>query len=128
MYNYVFWFFYKYFEWKDKDDSTFIPTTLVVLCFCIHVFLGYSIYRVATHSNLLEWQTQLKYGQNKYVLILFIVIIMVIIWLLYYKKRATMIIGHYKDKKPFTVKSIFIITLIMIVPLVIAVLLTNLSV
>lgn len=98
MYNFIFWFFYKYFEWKNKDDSKFIPATLVIFTIVIHLFLLYSIYRFWTHTNALEWGTGLSYGQRKFLIF------------------------------PFLILNILLIVLIMVVPLIIAIRLTNMSI
>lgn len=128
MYNFIFWFFYKYFEWKNKDDSKFIPATLVIFTIVIHLFLLYSIYRFWTHTNALEWGTGLSYGQRKFLIFPFLILIFFIVWYFYYRKKSKTILAKYEGKKPFTVKNILLIILIMVVPLIIAIRLTNMSI
>lgn len=127
MYNFVFWFFYKFYEWKDKDDSTFIPATLVIFSFIIHLFLFYSIYRFTTHTNPLGWGTHLSYGQRKYLMLPFVILLFLGVWYFYYRKRSKAILMKYEGKRPFTIKNILLIVLIMVVPLIIAIRLTNMS-
>lgn len=128
MYNFIFWFFYKYFEWKDKDDSTFIPSALVIFSFIIHLFFFYSVYRISTHSNPLEWGSGLSYGQRKYLGFPFVMLLFFIIWYFYYRKKARQILSKYEGKKALTAKNIVLVLLIMVVPLIIAIKLTNLSI
>ena len=127
MYNFVFWFFYKYFEWKSKDDSTFIPATLVIFSFIIHLFLIYSIYRYGTHTNPLEWGTGLSYGQRKYLMFPFVILLFFLVWYFYYRKKSKAILSKFEGRKAFTVKNILLIILIMVVPLIIAIRFTNMS-
>lgn len=127
MYNFVFWFFYKFYEWKDKDDSTFIPAGPTVIAGIIHLFLFYSIYRFSTHTNPLEWGTGLSYGQRKYLMFPFVILLFFLVWYFYYRKKSKVILAKYEGKKPFTIKNILLIILIMVVPLIIAIRLTNMS-
>ena len=127
MYNFVFWFFYKHFEWKNKDDSTLIPAMLVLLSIVIHLAFVYSIYRYSTHTNPLEWGTELTYGQRKLIMFPFAILLFFLVWYFYYRKRSKTIISKYEGKKPFTIKNILLIILIMVVPLIIAIRLTNMS-
>ncbi len=127
MYNFVFWFFYKFYEWKDKDDSTLVPAAPAVIAGLIHSFLIYSIYRYATHTNPLEWGTGLSYGQRKYLMFPFVILLFFLVWFFYYRKKANEILSKYEGKNPFTVKNILLIILIMMVPLIIAIRLTNMS-
>lgn len=128
MYNFVFWFFYKYFEWQNKDDSSFIPAVLVIFSFIIHLFLIYSIYRYTAHANPLEWGTGLSYGQRKYLMFPFVILLFFLVWYFYYRKKSMPILAKYNGKKPFTLKNILLIILIMLVPLIIAIKLTNSSI
>lgn len=127
MYNFVFWFFYKFYEWKDKDDSTFIPATLVVLTAGEHLLLVYAIYRYATHTNPLEWGDSLSYGQRKYMMFPFVILFFFLVWYFYYRKKSKPILERYEGKRPFTIKNILLIILIMVIPLIIAIGLTNMS-
>lgn len=127
MYNFVFWFFYKFYEWKDKDDSTLIPTAPAVITGLIHLFLLYSIYRFSTHTNPLEWGTGLSYGQRKYLMFPFVILLFFLVWYFYYRKKSKAILSKYEGKKPFTIRNILLIILIMVVPLIIAIRLTNMS-
>src|SRR5690606_14207414 len=127
MYNFVFWFFYKYFEWKDKDDSTFIPSAVVILTVAFHLILLFSLLRYFTDINidLIPWGKDLSYGQRKYLGIPFVILLFFLVWYFYYRKKSKEILSKYDGRKPFTVMNILLIILIMVVPLIIAIGLTN---
>jgi len=129
MYNFVFWFFYKYFEWKDKDDSTFIPSAVVILTFTFHLILLFSLFRYFTdiNINLIPWGKDLSYGQIKYLGMPFVILLFILVWRFYYRKKAKIILSKYEGKKPFTIKNIWLIIFIMVVPLIVAIRLTNMS-
>ena len=129
MYNFVFWFFYKYFEWKDKDDSTFIPSAVVILTFTFHLILLFSLLRHFTDISidLIPWGKDLSYGQRKYLGMPFVMLLFFLVWYFYYRKKSKAILAKYEGKNPFTVKNILLIILIMIVPLIIAIRFTNMS-
>ena len=128
MYNFIFWFFYKFFEWKEKSRSTLIPAMIVVIAFMFHLGLVYSLFRYITHQNPLEWGGDLSYSDRKYLGMPFVLVIYLLIWHFYYRKRAARIMNSYEGKKPFTVRNIIFVLLITVVPLIIAIRLVNLSV
>lgn len=129
MYNFIFWFFYKYFEWKDRDDSTFIPSAVVILTLIFHSILLFSLLRHFNIINidLLPWGKDLSYGQRKYIGIPFIILLFFLVWYFYYRRKSKAILSSYEGKKPFTVKNILLVILIMVIPLIIAIRLTNLT-
>jgi hypothetical protein len=104
MYNFIFWFFYKFHEWKNKDNSSFVPSCAVMVAFIIHVFFIYSIFRYYTESNPLGWGNDLSYGQRKYLMFPFALLLFFLVWFLYYRKKAKYILAKYEGQKPFTVK------------------------
>jgi hypothetical protein len=128
MYNFIFWFFYKYFEWKDKDDSTFVPSCLVFLALAFHAILLYSILRYYSGVNPLGWGETLSYGQRKLIMFPFAILMFFLIWYFYYRKKAKQILEARQDRKALTVKNIVLVLLIMVVPLIIAIRFTNMSV
>lgn len=127
MYNFIFWFFYKYFEWKNKDESNFIPSALVVFTLSIHLFLVYSLVRFFTGINYLSFKTTLSYGERKFLLLPFVLLIFFVVWYFYYKPRTSIILENYKEKKPFTIRNYFYLFLIIILPLILAIQFTNSS-
>jgi len=119
MYNFIFWFFYKYFEWKDKDDSTFIPSTLVSISIISHLGLLYAIYKAISGLNPLEWGVDLSYGQRKVIYLPLVALLFTIVWYFYYKKHAKSILTKYEGKKPFTIRNIIYVLLIIAMPIII---------
>jgi hypothetical protein len=126
MYNFVFWFFYKFHQWRDKYDSVSLPSGAVMVTLIIHIGLVYSIFRFVNDSNPLGWGNNLSYGQRKYLMFPFGILSLVLIYF-YYRKKSKAILARYDGKKPFTVKNILLIILIMVVPLIIMIRLTNMA-
>src|SRR5690625_5266873 len=120
MYNFVFWFFYKYFEWKDKDDSTFIPSAVVILTFTFHLILLFSLFRYFTdiNINLIPWGKDLSYGQIKYLGMPFVILLFILVWRFYYHNKAKIIISMYECLKQFLIMNILLISLIIVVPFI----------
>jgi tellurite resistance protein TehA-like permease len=127
MYNFIFWFFYKFHEWKDKDNSSFVPSCVVMVVFIIHVGLRFSIIRYFSGITTPLWGEELSYGQRKYLMFPFAVLLFFLVWFLYYRKKAKYILEKYEGQKPFTVKKIISVVLIIVVPLIIAIKFTNMA-
>lgn len=128
MYNFIFWFFYKYFEWKDKTPSAFVAASMVMFTLIIHLMLLYSILRYFTGLNVGVFSD--NYVINKLCLLPFALTFMALTYLIYYRKRSAGIVAKYDDNnmEPFTFKNIALVLLIIVVPLIIMVKFTNLAV
>lgn len=125
MYNFIYWFFYKLFEWRNNEKSTFMPTIAVVLAFIIHFFLFYSFFRLLTHSNPLSWGEDLTYGERKYLMLPIVLVMFFGVWYFYYRKRSEYIVSSYQFKKPFTFENIALVFLIIVIPLIVSIRITN---
>ncbi len=126
MYNFIFWFFYKFHQWRDKYDSVSLPSGAVMVTLIIHIGLVYSVFRFFYQSNPLGWGNDLSYGQRKYLMFPFGILFLFLVYF-YYRRKSKAILAKYEGKKPFTIKNILLIVLIMVVPLIIAIRLTNMS-
>lgn len=121
MYNFVFWFFYKYFEWKDNDSFSFIPAGIVALAIEMHVFLLYSFIRYFTGFGFGISKT--SYG--KLFFIPFILVLWLFVYFIYYRDNANRILDNKKDQKFSTPRNILYIVLILVVPLLLVIFFTN---
>jgi len=126
MYNFVFWFFYKFFEWRKGFRSSFLSACMVGLAIIIHLGLIHSVLRYFTGFTIGVFTS--RYGYNRLLLLPIILSCFFVVYQFYYRKRANDILKHYGEEQVFSIKNILYIVLIMAVPLIIAILLTNLSV
>jgi len=126
MYNFIFWFFYKFFEWRDKYKSPFLSSAMVGLVIVIHLSVIYSVIRYL--SGYTVGMPSDKYAYNKLILLPFVILLFFFIYKFYYKKREQEILTRFGDRNAFSVRNILIVVFVIVVPLMIAIRLTNLSV
>lgn len=119
MYNFVFWFFYKFFEWRKKFKSVFLASAVVGLAIIIHVMLLYNIVRFFTGFNF-EMMYR-SYDDRKIILLPFVLGLYLIIYFGYYKIKSEYILEKHKLKKISSPLNIIYIFLILAVPLLIAI-------
>lgn len=99
MYNFIFWFFFKYFEWRDKFKSSFVATTVVCFTFAIHFFAVYSVSRYFFGRTIGVFSE--NYIYNKLVMLSFVILFFFLVYTFYYKRKADEILGRFKEKRPF---------------------------
>jgi|GEM_PF-1554342 len=131
MYNFIFWLFYKFYEWKDKDDSTLVPTAPVVISLIIHIETIFSTvyYLTGYNYSLMPYHdSSITYGQRKLIGLPIMLLLFFLVWYFYYRKKAKQILTKYEGKKALSLKNILLILLLMVLPLIISIQLTNLSV
>jgi len=126
MYNFIFWFFYKYFEWKDKDDSTLIPSAIVFIVIIIHFGLLYSAIKLFAGWDF-SLGGEFSYGQRKYMLLPIALLAFFLTWYFYYRKKAQAILKKYENRPPFSLKNFTLLILMIVIPLVLSIKLTNLA-
>ncbi|OQP64204.1 hypothetical protein A4R26_33735 [Niastella populi] len=126
MYNFVFWFFYKFFEWRKKFKSPFLPASMVGLTMIIHLGLIHAFLRYFTGFNIGVISN--KYGYNRLILLPIVLLWFFLVYQLYYKKRSDEILKHYSESCFYSLKNILYIILVIVVPLIVAIWLTNLAV
>jgi len=123
MYNFVFWFFYRFFEWRKGFQSSFLSASMVAFVLLIHLGLLYSIIRYFTGFSF-TYLTG-SYGQRKYMLLPFMLLLFFLVYLIFYKNRTTEVLEKYGDNKFSSAKNIVLVLLITVVPLIAAIILTN---
>src|ERR1700754_4207898 len=97
MYNYVYWFFFKFFAWRNKFESYFLPSNAVLMVIIIHITLIYFIIKRFTGwtVNILTSSS----GTNKLILFPIILSSLVIFYFAYHKNAGKRIIKKYEEKK-----------------------------
>ena len=129
MYNFIFYFMYKFKERKtgDSSDARFTASLAVVITLMFHLFLIVSSIRY-----FFEYKTKLlQFTNNKQVDRLIITgfgIVLILIGCLFFsKKRASRITAYFDNKAGniFSIKNIVIFLMITLLPLVIGIYLLN---
>ena len=124
MYNFVFWFFYKYFEWRKGFKSVFLASLIVALALLIHIMLLYS---VARYLNLITIsQLNKSYVERKVIRLPFVLILYLSVYFFYYKSKAEIILETYKSRKYNSYSNILLASGILLLPLILAITITNL--
>jgi len=116
MYNFVFWFFYRYFEWRKRFRSVLVATSMVGVTMTIHLALINLILRAMGLYIMEPWEG--PYGSRKYLLIFAALIFFLLLYLFYYKKNSQEILEKHKGEKFSDLKNVIKIMLILVVPLV----------
>lgn len=96
MYNFIYIFFFRYFQLKkeiDPKDSAIYGLMAVFFC---HLFFILNIVNYFLKRNILELVFEKE--QSKYVFLPIVILIMIIIHK-FYKNRIEKIIEKYKDKE-----------------------------
>ena len=119
MYNFVFWFFYKFFEWRKDFTSVFLASATVALAFVIHLMLMYSLLRYFTGFSFDTMDR--SYIDRKLILLPFVLALFLIFYFGYYKLKSESILEKYKSVIFFKPLNIMYILLILAVPLLIAI-------
>ncbi len=117
MYNFVFWFFYRFFERRKRFKSVFVATSIVGLAMVLHLALIYSILRSLAVFKVDPWEG--SYGKRKYLLMIAAVVFFLLVYLLYYKNNAKEILEQYQGKKFSSSKNVLKIILLLVAPLII---------
>jgi hypothetical protein len=119
MYNFVFWYFYKFFEWRKDFKSVFLASAIVGLAIIIHVMLIY---------NLIKYFTGFSFGimngsytDRKLIFLPFVLAVFLITYYSYYKTQSGYILEKNKLGKISSPLNIFYILLILVVPLLVAI-------
>lgn len=126
MYNFIFWFFYKFFEWRKGFKSSFIASAMVGLTILIHLGLIHSIVRYLTGFTIGVFSN--SYGYNRLILLPLVFLWFFIVYQLCYKKRASQILEGRKENKFSKPKNIIFVVALIVVPLLLSIKLTNIAV
>ncbi len=117
MYNFVFWFFFRYFERRKRFRSVFVATSMVGVTLTIHLALIYLILSSLEVYKVKPWEG--SYGSRKYLLIFAAIIFFLLLYLFYYKKNSKRILDKHQGEKFSNSKNIIKIILILVVPMII---------
>ena len=128
MYNFVFWFFYKYFEWRKGFRSPSTAATMVGLTITVHLTFLYSLLRYISGFSIGSFGNWYSYGQRKLMLLPLALLLYYLVYLFYYKKKTTSILEKYADEKFSAARNIFVVVCLLVVPLVGTIILTKLAV
>ena len=123
MYSFIFWFFYKYFEWRIYTRSPLLGYCMVAAAISIHLFLIYSVVYYLTGYDIAAFSN--AYGYDKLMMLPYALLLFFIIQYFYYRKKTQHILDKYGDRPLFTIKNIALVLLIMVIPLVLVILFDN---
>jgi len=126
MYSFIYWFFYKFFLWRKGYEYSLLPSTMVGIALTIHLGLLHSIIRYNTGWTI--GALSQDYSTNKLLMLPFALILYLALNFLYFRPRRKAILEKYSERKPFSLKNILLVCLIMLVPLIVAINLTNMSI
>ncbi|OJW01549.1 MAG: hypothetical protein BGO52_13760 [Sphingobacteriales bacterium 44-61] len=126
MYDYLFWFFYKFFEWRKGFKSPLIASAMVGLVILIHIGLIHSIVRYFTGFTIGVFSN--SYGYNRLILLPVVILWFYFLYHFFYRKRADKILESRKENKFSEPKNIIFVILLIVVPLIIAIRLTNIAI
>ena len=122
MYNFVFWFLYKYYERKGSKSRRG-PAWLVVTVIWIHLMVIIEAVEKITGVDPLKYFRLTTFLDNKINLCLVIITSMMLSYNVYYKKKADRIFEKYEKVNPFSVRNILLFFIIVFVPLFFALIL-----
>ncbi|MFT3823040.1 MAG: hypothetical protein QM731_03935 [Chitinophagaceae bacterium] len=125
MYDFVFWFFYKFFEWRKGFQSSFIASMMVCFTMIVHIALLYSFIRYIGGISIGVLDG--SYRQRRLILLPIVMLFSFLVWVIYYGSRALDILEKNSSKKISSGLSILMIIIILVVPLLVAIILTNLA-
>ncbi|MCP9750046.1 hypothetical protein [Ferruginibacter sp. HRS2-29] len=123
MYNFVFWFFYKFFEWRKGFKSIFLSAAMVGLTVLIHLLLLYAVIRYFTNTTLGKLNG--SYTDRKLLYSPFVIGIFLIVYFFYYRRKSEVVLNKKENDRFSRPINIFYIILILVVPLLLAILFTN---
>ncbi len=123
MYNFIFIFFYKYFQRLKDPIPRYRAILAVTTTIGFHVFCLVSILKYFLNITLPRFDE--RYLINKFYIIPFILVLVLLVYLYYNKNRTDEIIKSKKNM--FTIKNIFTIILIIILPVIVGILFLKIS-
>lgn len=101
MYGLVFYFFYRYFVYRQDRTPRFGAVCGILLTIGLHIILVFVIVQKIVKHNLLESLSQ-SYYWSKMLNMIVILPFFLLGVAFFYKKRADNIIAKYDDKRVFT--------------------------
>mgnify|MGYP006990010734 CR=1 FL=1 len=121
MYNFIFCFFYHFFERKKKFKSIFVATSIVGLAAGLHLVLLYSIIKKIIGFDF-EFSVS-TYGERKYFLIVFALVFFLILYFAYYRNKGQEILAECRGQQFLNIRNGAYIIAILFLPLIMILLL-----
>jgi len=126
MYNFVYYFFYRYFKDKGNDTYKFMASSSVFLTVLFHFITILRIIEISFKVVLPRYVFYKDYLNNKMAYFPVVFILIFVFYFFYNKKRVDHIVNTYpKDFDIYSVKSIVKILLICLLPLLLVPYLIN---
>jgi len=119
MYNFIFWFFYRFFEWRKGFQSSFLACAMVSLALVIHISLAYQVLSYFAGVKLPYLSG--SYGQRRLILMPLVIILFFILYFIYFRRKAADILERYSGKSFSKPINIIFIALLLIFPIFIIV-------
>ncbi|NIG55313.1 hypothetical protein [Chitinophaga sp. Cy-1792] len=126
MFDFMFWFLYKYFEKKNGYKSVFQPATFVTLSVGLFIALGFALIRLFTGWYVGSFSRD--YETNKLCLAPFVLGFLAVLYFLYFKPQAARILLKYQEREWNTTANKLVVLALLIVPLVLTMVITNVAV
>jgi uncharacterized membrane protein len=122
MYDFLFWYFYRFLEWRKGFRSSFVAANLVCVTAIIHLLCAYSIVRFLTGRSFHFGSG--TYGYTKLMWMIIVTVISAFVYLSYYKNKADAILRRYEGRCIFHRANVLRILAIFLVPLLVAIILS----
>ena len=117
MYNFIFWFFYRFWE-KRGNDGRIIGAAHVLFSLLVHIGLIMEVVHWVWHYKVMNFPDQGTYGRNKSVLFFLMVPIWIILWFYFNRARTNRLLTLYDTKyKEKSLQISLYIILFFILPL-----------
>ena len=125
MYDFIFYFFYKYFQRTNDSIPRYRAILAVATAVGFHLFCVISIIKYFTDLNISRFHP--GYLQNKLFFTPFILALILVIYFRYNKSRTDLILRNKEKegKAVFNVKNIILVFVIIVMPLIIGILFIN---
>ncbi len=119
MYDFMYLFFYKFFEWKKDDDPKDSAIYGIMVAIFFHMFFLYNAFTNYTNINPLA----LAFGTNKskFFWIPLVVAIMFLIYRIFKKRSNQILTPKNLERQLLTPKNIIIVVLIVFGPLILGI-------
>lgn len=120
MYNFIFYFYYKYFKKRNDFDPIFSAKVGLTSTIAFHIFFLLVIFKYFLDVSIPRFHE--SYAINKAYLIPVVILQLIIVLVIYNKKRTRRIIQQYElEEKIFSIKNILFIIFINVFPLLIGI-------
>lgn len=123
MYNFIFWFIYKFFEKRQDIKSIFLASSFTALVILIHLLLLFCIVTILSGTSIQSMQG--SYVQRKAILFPFVFLFFIMIYFAYYKWNSLRILSKYEKRDPFSSNNFSVFFVVSILPLILVLILSS---